>query len=123
MINGLFHILGGHGVMIEKEQALLVKVLDLFAQRFDKKAVLCGGMVLRILGCERLTNDLDYIFVPYKSKKDIVKNIVSTLQEIDGAKVKYSLNSLSTCVRFFKELTGSELSDTAISASLDNDRA
>jgi hypothetical protein len=33
--------------MIEKEQQLLARVLDLFAQKFDKKAVLRGGMVLR----------------------------------------------------------------------------
>ncbi len=52
--------------MIEKEQQLLAQVLDLFAQKFDKKAILHGGMVLRVLGSPRLTNDLDYIFVPYK---------------------------------------------------------
>ena len=39
--------------MIEKEQQLLARVLDLFAQRFDKKAVLRGGMVLRVLGSPR----------------------------------------------------------------------
>ena len=58
--------------MINKEQALLAKIMDLFARKFDKNAILRGGMVLRILGSQRLTNDLDYIFVPYKSKKDII---------------------------------------------------
>ncbi len=52
--------------MIAKEQQLLARVLDLFAQKFDRKAVLRGGMVLRVLGSPRLTNDLDYVFVPYK---------------------------------------------------------
>ena len=52
--------------MIEKEQQLLAQVLDLFAQKFNKKAILRGGMVLRVLGSPRLTNDLDYVFVPYK---------------------------------------------------------
>ncbi len=51
--------------MIEKEQELLARVLDLITQKFDKKAILRGGMVLRILGSPRYTNDLDYLFVPY----------------------------------------------------------
>lgn len=81
-----------------KEEALLVRVMDLFARKFDRKAVLRGGMGLRILGCERLTNDLDYVFIPFKSKKDIVEDVISTLKEIEDAKVEYSLNS--KCLRF-----------------------
>lgn len=83
--------------MIEKEQQLLATVLDLFAQKFDKNAVLRGGMVLRVLGSPRLTNDLDYIFVPYKSKKDIVDEIITCLRSIEGADLDYSLNS--KCLR------------------------
>ncbi|MCD4654731.1 nucleotidyl transferase AbiEii/AbiGii toxin family protein [bacterium] len=84
--------------MIKKEQELLARVLDIFAQKFDKKAVLRGGMVLRILGSPRLTNDLDYVFVPYKLKKDIITNIISCLELIKGAELDYSLNS--KCLRF-----------------------
>jgi len=80
-----------------KEEALLVRVMDLFARKFDRKAVLRGGMGLRILGCERMTNDLDYVFMPFKSKKDIVENVISALKEIEGAKIEYSLNS--KCLR------------------------
>lgn len=83
--------------MIEKEQALLAQIIDLFAQRFDKNAVLCGGMVLRILGSPRLTNDLDYAFIPFKSKKDIVEDIVNCLQQIPGSEIRYSINS--KCLR------------------------
>lgn len=83
--------------MIEKEQELLARVLDLFAQQFDRKAVLRGGMVLRVLGSPRLTNDLDYVFVPYKSKKDIVEEIITCLRSIEGADLDYSLNS--KCLR------------------------
>jgi len=50
---------------MKAHQELLAQILDLFAQRFDKHAVLRGGMVLCILGCERLTNDLDYVFIPF----------------------------------------------------------
>jgi len=83
--------------MINKEQALLAKILDLFARKFDKKAILRGGMVLRILGSQRLTNDLDYVFVPYKSKKDIIPAILNCLKSIEGATVDYTLNS--KCLR------------------------
>jgi predicted nucleotidyltransferase component of viral defense system len=84
-------------LIMDKEQELLAKVLDLFARRFDKKAVLRGGMVLRVLGSPRLTNDLDYVFVPYKSRKDIVKEVIGCLESIPGAQVTHSLNS--KCLR------------------------
>ncbi len=80
-----------------KEEALLARVMDLFARKFDRNAVLRGGMGLRILGCERLTNDLDYVFTPFKSKNDIVEDVISALKEIEGAKIEYSLNS--KCLR------------------------
>ncbi len=83
--------------MIEKEQALLAQIIDLFAQRFDRNAVLCGGMVLRILGSPRLTNDLDYAFIPFKSKKDIVDDIVNCLKQIPGSEIRHSMNS--KCLR------------------------
>jgi predicted nucleotidyltransferase component of viral defense system len=83
--------------MIEDEEKLLARVLDLFAQRFDRHAVLRGGMVLRVLGSPRFTNDLDYVFVPYKSKKDIVRDVLECLKSIEGAHVVHSLNS--KCLR------------------------
>ena len=42
--------------MAEREQALLAHILELFAERFHKGAILRGGMVLRLLGCPRLTS-------------------------------------------------------------------
>lgn len=63
-------------------EALLVEVMDVIARRFDKHAVLRGGMVLRVLGCERLTNDVAYVFVPFASKNDIVQDILGALHDI-----------------------------------------
>lgn len=79
------------------QQQLLAEILDLFASRFDKHAVLRGGMVLRMLGCERLTNDLDYVFVPYASKKDIVHEALTALESLEGAQLQHSMNS--KCLR------------------------
>jgi len=88
---------------MKQQEALLYKVIDLFAERFDKHAVLHGGMVLRVLGCERMTNDLDYVFVPFKSKKDIVSDVVTTLEQLEDAQVSYSLNS--RCLRVTVQAT------------------
>jgi len=77
---------------MEQEQALLARIIDLFAQRFDKRAVLRGGMVLRILGSPRYTNDLHYVFVPYRSKNDIVEDILDCLGQIEGAALTHSLH-------------------------------
>jgi predicted nucleotidyltransferase component of viral defense system len=85
------------GWFMNEVEALLVMVMDLFAKKFGKHAVLRGGMVLRILGCERMTNDLDYVFVPFKSKNDLVEEILGALREIDGCEISYSLNS--KCLR------------------------
>lgn len=85
--------------MNEKEQELLATVLDLFASEFADKALLRGGMVLKVMGSARYTNDLDYLFVPYKSKKDILSKILSCLKKIEGGSIKYSLNS--QCLRIF----------------------
>jgi predicted nucleotidyltransferase component of viral defense system len=82
---------------MNKQEALLTRIMDVLAERFNKHAVLRGGMVLRLLGCERLTNDLDYVFVPYHSKKDIVDDVVATLRKMEGVKVSHSLNS--KCLR------------------------
>ncbi len=54
-----------------------------------------------------MTNDLDYVFVPFNSKKDIVKDILSALEEIGGAKLDYSLNS--KCLRIALEAGGSKI--------------
>jgi predicted nucleotidyltransferase component of viral defense system len=92
---------------MRNEEVLLARVIDLFARRFDKHAVLRGGMALRILGCERLTNDVDYIFVPYKSKKEIVNTILEALGEIPGAKIRHTLNS--KCLRVVVSVEGTSV--------------
>lgn len=95
--------------MIEKEQELLALVLDRLAQKFDKHAVLKGGMVLRVLGSPRLTNDLDYVFVPFASKKEILEDVVGCLEGIEGATVRSSLNSKSLRIVLTREGTSVQI--------------
>jgi predicted nucleotidyltransferase component of viral defense system len=82
---------------MNRTEQLLVEVMDVIAQRFDKHAVLRGGMVLRVLGCERLTNDVDYVFVPYASKKDVVKDLLAALGTMPNVRLEHALHS--TCLR------------------------
>jgi predicted nucleotidyltransferase component of viral defense system len=86
------------------QQKLLATILDLITEKFGKRAILRGGMVLRILGSQRSTNDLDYVFVPYRSKNDIVKEIISCLEGLPGATIQHSLNS--KCLRIVIRVQG-----------------
>lgn len=83
--------------MNNEEQRLLAIVLDRFAQDFGKNAILRGGMVLQILGSSRYTNDLDYVFVPYTSKNQIVDQILKSLSRLKEVSFRHSLNS--KCLR------------------------
>ncbi len=75
------------------QSGLFLWVMHRFAEVFEDHAIMKGGMVLRLLDSPRLTNDIDYVFVPYESKKDIVEEIRSVLSEVDGAQVDIKLHS------------------------------
>jgi predicted nucleotidyltransferase component of viral defense system len=84
-------------------QGLLFEILDIFAQKFEQKAILRGGMVLRLLGCQRYTNDLDYVFVPFKSKNDVVKEVLQALEELPKVALSHSLNSKCLRIKILRE--------------------
>lgn len=73
--------------------SLFVWLMHRISEEFEEHAILKGGMALRLLNCPRSTNDLDYIFVPYSSKKEIEKGMDRILEEIPGADIKKSMNS------------------------------
>jgi predicted nucleotidyltransferase component of viral defense system len=76
----------------------MVVIINQLADKFATNAILKGGMELRLLDCPRFTNDLDYVFVPYSSKKDIKDLICKALKEIPNLDVSYSVNS--KCIRY-----------------------
>lgn len=78
-------------------ETLLIEVIDRMAVRFESQAILRGGMVLRVLGCERFTNDVEYLMVPFRSKKDVVNDVLRVLGELEGVTLTHSLNS--KCLR------------------------
>lgn len=68
------------------------------AEKLESHAILKGGMVLRLLECPRYTNDLDYVFIPFRSKKEIVPLIDKALSDLKGAQIQKGLHS--TNVRY-----------------------
>ncbi|MBN2188932.1 MAG: nucleotidyl transferase AbiEii/AbiGii toxin family protein [Chitinispirillaceae bacterium] len=78
-------------------ESLMVLIMNHFADRFSNHAILKGGMELRLLDCPRFTNDLDYVFIPFSSKKDVQDIVVEALKEIPGTAVTSSINS--KCLR------------------------
>ena len=55
---------------------LLLWFIHAFGDELEDHAVLKGGMALRLLDSPRHTNDLDYVFVSYGSKRDIVPLVI-----------------------------------------------
>ena len=78
-------------------EGVMVRIMNHFADVFGSQAILKGGMVLRLLDCPRFTNDLDYVFVPHSSKREIVLQVIKALQALKGMSVTHSLNS--KCLR------------------------
>lgn len=74
-------------------EGLFVSVMHAFAAHFDQHAVLKGGMALRLLDSPRATTDIDYVFIPYDSKREIVDAVDAALRGIDGAEVEVRLHS------------------------------
>ncbi|MBL8026254.1 MAG: nucleotidyl transferase AbiEii/AbiGii toxin family protein [Fibrobacteres bacterium] len=79
--------------MNEANEKLMAEIMSLFAETFPAQAVLKGGMELRLFNCPRYTNDLDYVFVPFKSKKNVEKRIIDALNTLPDATITHSLNS------------------------------
>lgn len=81
----------------ESQEHLLVFIMDRIAERLTTHAILKGGMALRLTNSPRSTNDLDYVFVPFKSKNDIVNLVLDCLKGLPGISCKHQLNS--KCLR------------------------
>ena len=105
---------------------LYLWILHRFSEVFKEHVVLKGGIHLMLMNSERETNDIDFVFVPFKSKKDILPKIDSLLSELPGAKIEKSLHSNSGRYRIFMKKISvqiefnveSEVSSTNLSTEL-----
>lgn len=68
----------------ETQEALLIWLIGHFGETFHHHAILKGGMVLRLLDSPRSTNDVDFVFVPYASRKEIRDQVRESLDGIEG---------------------------------------
>lgn len=74
-------------------EALLSWIVDFFARKFGNSAILKGGMSLRLMHSPRYTNDVDYIFIPFGSKKDVKTLVEEALAQVEGLKFNTTMNS------------------------------
>jgi predicted nucleotidyltransferase component of viral defense system len=88
-------------------EALIIRLINLFADAFPAQAILKGGMELRLLNCPRFTNDIDYIFIPFTSKKDVVGPVMEVLRSQPGVTVEQTTHS--TCVRIIVATVGARV--------------
>ena len=75
------------------QEGLFLWVMHRFSEVFEEHAILKGGMALRLLDCPRQTMDIDYVFVPFDSKKEIADRVGEVIREIEGASVDVDLHS------------------------------
>lgn len=78
---------------VRSDEGLRVWMINYLSEKLGEHAILKGGMVLRLLDCPRYTNDLDYVFIPFRSKKEIVPLVRDALQSLKGITVACRLHS------------------------------
>ncbi len=88
---------------IQSDEGLRLWIINHLSDKLGNHAILKGGMVLRLLDCPRYTNDLDYVFIPFHSKKEIVPLIDKALSDLTGAQIQKGLHS--TSLRYDIEFT------------------
>ncbi len=91
------------------QDSLFVWIMHRIQEVFQDHAVLKGGMALRLLDSPRSTNDLDYIFTPYASKKDILGDLKDIVDEIPDTKIDISLHSKSIRVNIFHSKVSTQI--------------
>ncbi|HSQ41566.1 MAG TPA: nucleotidyl transferase AbiEii/AbiGii toxin family protein [Fibrobacteraceae bacterium] len=82
---------------VKTTDSLLLWFMGFFAKNFKSHAIVKGGMVLRLMHSPRATNDLDVLFVPFTSKKQVVPQIKTILDEVNG--IESSVIADSKCIR------------------------
>ncbi|OGQ05323.1 MAG: hypothetical protein A3F82_01095 [Deltaproteobacteria bacterium RIFCSPLOWO2_12_FULL_44_12] len=68
-------------------------MIHYISEKLGAHAILKGGMVLRLLECPRYTNDLDYVFIPFASKKEIAPLLERVLKELPGVSIQHRVHS------------------------------
>jgi predicted nucleotidyltransferase component of viral defense system len=81
--------------------SIFLWLMHRIAEVFQHHAILKGGMAFRLLDSPRSTVDLDYVFIPYHSKKDILSGLKSIVDEIPDAKIDILMHSKSLRINIY----------------------
>ncbi len=91
---------------IATTEHLLVWFMGHFSRIFKGSAILKGGMVLRLMECPRSTNDLDILFVPFKSKKEVFPAFKKAITQIRDIDCSFHMDSKCfRCIVRYRQLT------------------
>ena len=90
---------------IVSRDSLFLFLIHVISEEFKDHAILKGGMVLRLFGSTRETLDLDYTFIPYSSKKEILPNIKAMLNKIEGLD-SFDIKVNSKMIRVIVSISG-----------------
>ncbi len=74
-------------------EGLFIWIIHRFSEEFGERAILKGGLVLRLLNSPRLTNDVDFLLAPYSKKREVRSTIEAILEDLVDAEVDVSLHS------------------------------
>ncbi len=83
------------------QQGLMLWWMHRLAEEFENGAILKGGMELALMDSPRRTNDLDYVFVPFRSKNQIEPILRKIAEEIPNADIQMSKNSKALRLEVF----------------------
>lgn len=78
---------------IQSDEAFRVWIINRLSETIGKYSILKGGMVLRVLESPRYTNDIDYVFAPLTSKKEVIPLIHKALGNLENIEFKERLHS------------------------------
>lgn len=79
---------------MKSTEELLILLLNHLAEKMKDRLILKGGMLLRLLQSPRPTQDLDFVLISKESRKVLVREIISCLDELQAIEVtRQNLNS------------------------------
>ncbi len=85
----------------KQREKLLLRIIHLISRKYKNKAVLKGGMLLRLLNSPRYTQDVDYIFTSKESRKIIATEINKLLLKENIQVKNTQLNSRGIVLETF----------------------
>jgi predicted nucleotidyltransferase component of viral defense system len=73
---------------IRTQQELMAALIAFIADKFPQNAVLKGGMSMKAaFNCRRHTADIDWTFIPFKSKKPVFEKIEKEIETLDYVRI------------------------------------